>query len=98
MLKEQRSECMAVFIEAPESNEELKEISRRVPGPLVANMTMYLCRKHTAISLRAIGDEFVGRDDSTVIHASKTIERKLRTILYMQLTIASIERNLNIRK
>ncbi|HWO41646.1 MAG TPA: isocitrate lyase/PEP mutase family protein [Candidatus Eisenbacteria bacterium] len=28
----------AVFIEAPESREEMKEIARNVPGPLVANM------------------------------------------------------------
>src|SRR5918994_3558753 len=28
----------AIFIEAPESTEEMAEISRRVPGPLVANM------------------------------------------------------------
>ncbi len=28
----------AVFIEAPQSREEMKEISRNVPGPLVANM------------------------------------------------------------
>jgi 2-methylisocitrate lyase-like PEP mutase family enzyme len=28
----------AVFIEAPESTEEMKEIARNVPGPLVANM------------------------------------------------------------
>jgi methylisocitrate lyase len=28
----------AVFIEAPESKDEMREISRQVPGPLVANM------------------------------------------------------------
>jgi 2,3-dimethylmalate lyase len=28
----------AVFVEAPESKEEMKEIARHVPGPLVANM------------------------------------------------------------
>jgi methylisocitrate lyase len=28
----------AVFVEAPESEEEMKEIARHVPGPLVANM------------------------------------------------------------
>jgi methylisocitrate lyase len=28
----------AVFIEAPENKEEMKEISKNVPGPLVANM------------------------------------------------------------
>jgi methylisocitrate lyase len=28
----------AVFVEAPESKEEMREISRNIPGPLVANM------------------------------------------------------------
>jgi len=28
----------AVFVEAPESREEMREISRNIPGPLVANM------------------------------------------------------------
>jgi methylisocitrate lyase len=28
----------SVFVEAPESKEEMKEIARQVPGPLVANM------------------------------------------------------------
>lgn len=33
-----RSGADAVFIEAPETKEEMKEISKHVPGPLVANM------------------------------------------------------------
>jgi chromosomal replication initiator protein len=59
---------------------------------------MYLCRKYTAISFPVIGDKFGGRDHSTVIHASKTIERKIKADPSMQSAIESIERNLNARK
>jgi chromosomal replication initiator protein len=61
-------------------------------------MAMYLCRKYTETSFPAIGDKFGGRDHSTVIHASKTIERKIKEDPQMQTTIEKIERNLNIRK
>jgi chromosomal replication initiator protein len=61
-------------------------------------VAMYLCRKHTQTSFPGIGDKFGGRDHSTVIHASKTIERRIRDDPNMQATIAVIERNLNIHK
>ena len=61
-------------------------------------VAMYLCRKHTETSFPAIGDKFGGRDHSTVIHASKTIERKIKEDPHMQTTIEKLERNLNIRK
>jgi chromosomal replication initiator protein len=61
-------------------------------------VAMYLCRKYTETSFPAIGDKFGGRDHSTVIHASKTIEKKIKEDPYMQTTIEKLERNLNIRK
>ena len=61
-------------------------------------VAMYLCRKYTETSFPAIGDKFGGRDHSTVIHASKTIERKIKEDPHMQTTIEKLERNLNIRK
>ena len=45
-----------------------------------------------------IGEVLGGRDHSTVIHASKTIERKIKEDPHMQTTIEKLERNLNIRK
>ena len=39
-----------------------------------------------------------GRDHSTVIHASKTIEKKIKEDPYMQTTIEKLERNLNVKK
>jgi chromosomal replication initiator protein len=61
-------------------------------------VAMYLCRKYTGTSYPAIGSLFGGRDHSTVIHASKTIEKKMREDPNMQTTIERLERNLNVKK
>jgi chromosomal replication initiator protein len=61
-------------------------------------VAMYLCRKLTETSFPSIGDKFGGRDHSTVIHASKTIERRIKEDPYMQTTIDKIERNLNVKR
>jgi chromosomal replication initiator protein len=61
-------------------------------------VAMYLCRKYTETSFPAIGTKFGGRDHSTVIHASKTIEKKIKEDPYMQNTIDKLERNLNVKK
>jgi chromosomal replication initiator protein len=61
-------------------------------------VAMYLCRKHTEASFPTIGYKFGGRDHSTVIHASKAVERRLKEDPYMQTTIDKLERNLNIKK
>jgi chromosomal replication initiator protein len=61
-------------------------------------VAMYLCRKYTETSFPGIGEKFGGRDHSTVIHASKTIEKKIKEDPYMQTTIEKLERNLNVKK
>jgi chromosomal replication initiator protein len=77
---------------------DLKAKRRTQNIALPRQMAMYLCRKYTETSFPAIGDKFGGRDHSTVIHASKTIERKIKEDPQMQTTIEKIERNLNVRK
>jgi chromosomal replication initiator protein len=77
---------------------DLKAKRRTKNIALPRQVAMYLCRKHTPISFPAIGDKFGGRDHSTVIHASKTIERKMKADVSMQSAIESIERSLNVRK
>jgi chromosomal replication initiator protein len=59
---------------------------------------MYLARKYTSTSFPAIGSKFGGRDHSTVIHATKTIERKLKEDPQMQRTIEKLEKNLNVKR
>jgi len=57
--------------------EQLK--SKRKTAELVRarQIAMYLCRKYTSNSLKSIGEEFGGRDHSTVIHAITTVENNL---------------------
>jgi chromosomal replication initiator protein len=61
-------------------------------------VAMYLCRKHTSTSFPIIGYKFGGRDHSTVIHASKTIEKKIKEDPYIQATVEKLEKNLNVKK
>ena len=61
-------------------------------------VAMYLCRKYTSTSFPAIGYKFGGRDHSTVIHASKTVEKKIKEDPYMQATIEKLEKNLNLKR
>ena len=77
---------------------DLKAKRRTQNIALPRQVAMYLCRKHTETSFPAIGDKFGGRDHSTVIHASKTVERKIKEDPNMQTTVEKLERNLNIRK
>ncbi|HKX83434.1 MAG TPA: helix-turn-helix domain-containing protein, partial [Pyrinomonadaceae bacterium] len=77
---------------------DLKAKRRTQNIALPRQVAMYLCRKYTDTSFPGIGDKFGGRDHSTVIHASKTIERKIKEDQNMQSTVEKLERNLNVRK
>lgn len=46
---------------------------------LCRQVGMYIAKKHTSFSLKAIGLEFGGRDHSTVVHAVKAIEKRLKS-------------------
>lgn len=71
----------AVFIEAPESKEEMKEISRNVPGPLVANM---LERGVTPLmrpqELRDLGFDLVVWPLTPVYSVAKSLTEVYRTL------------------
>ncbi len=73
---------------------DLKSKRRTKNIAVARQVAMYLCRKYTATSFPAIGAEFGGRDHSTVIHASKTIERKATTDPEIKATVERLERQL----
>lgn len=77
---------------------DLKAKRRTKNIAIPRQVAMYLCRKYTETSFPAIGTKFGGRDHSTVIHASKTIEKKIKEDPYMLTTIEKLERNLNVKK
>jgi chromosomal replication initiator protein len=74
--------------------EQLK--SKRKTSEIVRarQIAMFLCRKHTSASLKSIGEEFGGRDHSTVIHAISIIEDESRLDLGLKRSIDDIENKL----
>lgn len=57
-------------------------------------IAMYLSRKILDISLPKIGDQFGGRDHTTVIHACSKIERELESDTNLQKTIFELEKRI----
>jgi chromosomal replication initiator protein len=66
-----------------------KKKPQRISFP--RQIAMYLSRKHTDHSLPKIGEEFGGRDHSTVLHAYNKIEELLESDVDLQKKIDEIE-------
>ena len=56
---------------------------------------MYLCRKLTDMSLPKIGEEFGGRDHTTVIHAYEKISEGVKNDEALQDTINDITKKIS---
>jgi len=67
-----------------------KKRSRNIAFP--RQIAMYLARKLTASSFPAIGERFGGRDHSTVIHATSTIDRRLKNDDRLRSDLEELER------
>ncbi|MGF7186437.1 chromosomal replication initiator protein [Desulfitispora alkaliphila] len=70
--------------------EELKSKKRTRNVSYPRQIAMYLCRELTDYSLPKIGEEFGGRDHTTVIHAHEKISRELKEDLSLQQTIGDL--------
>lgn len=58
------------------------------------HIAMYLCRKHTTASYPEIGQNFGGRDHSSVIHAANVVGTKLKTDKEIENIIVNIEQQI----
>jgi len=70
--------------------EDFKAKKRTKTVAFPRQIAMYLSRELTDASLPKIGDEFGGRDHTTVIHAHEKISRTLASDPQMQTTIQSL--------
>ena len=59
-------------------------------------IAMYLCRKHTRNSYPELGDQFGGKDHTTVIHAVKKITTRLPNDPLLQQHIESLSKRLPV--
>jgi chromosomal replication initiator protein len=60
------------------STDELRSSSRTRPLVEARQIAMYLCRELTDLSLPKIGEQFGGRDHSTVVHATNKIKTSMK--------------------
>jgi chromosomal replication initiator protein len=58
---------------------------------------MYLAKNLTGKSLKAIGENFGGRDHSTVIYSCKTVQDLLDTDAVFQETVSDLEKKIKLR-
>lgn len=72
------------------SSKQLRDRSRAHHVLLPRQVSMYLARELTELSLKQIGDYFGGRDHSTVLHAC----RKVETALQKDVSLSGVVRQL----
>lgn len=75
--------------------EDFKSSRRTKNVAYPRQIAMYLCRKYTDASLPKIGEEFGGRDHTTVIHAYEKISQSLNTDESLQNIINDVSKKLN---
>ncbi len=74
--------------------DEMKAKKRTRTVSFPRQIAMYLCRELTDSSLPKIGDEFGGRDHTTVIHAHEKIGGELKSDVNLQQTITELVKNI----
>ena len=57
------------------------------------NVSMYIIREITGMSLKDIGSEFSGRDHSTVSYAIRTIVERMEEDMHLEETVEDIIKN-----
>jgi chromosomal replication initiator protein len=73
---------------------DLKSEKKHKVLALPRQIAMWLVRKHVKSSFPDIGEKFGGKDHSTVIHACKKIEEKMKTDAQLRNTVESLEKTL----
>ena len=74
--------------------DEFKSQKRNRNISFPRQIAMYLCRDIIGLSLPKIGDEFGGRDHTTVIHAIAKIEEDMKTNQETKRTVEELKRNI----
>ena len=76
--------------------ETLASKTRKRQIVVARQLSMYLAKKLTDQSLKAIGENFGGRDHSTVIYSCRTVQDLLDTDLVFQDTVSELEKKIKL--
>jgi chromosomal replication initiator protein len=78
------------------SVEDLKGNSRRREISFARQLGMYLMRKYTDLSLPRIGEEFGGKDHTTVMYSCEKIDRESKNDLTVDRTLRQLSDRINL--
>ncbi len=87
------SEVARTFNTTPEM---LRGPSRRSNVSNARKVSMYVIREVTGMSMEDVGQEFGGRDHSTVVYAVNDLSRKLQTDTHLRETVEDIIKNVRL--
>jgi chromosomal replication initiator protein len=76
--------------------EDLKGNSRRREVSLARQVGMYLMRQHTDLSLPRIGEEFGGKDHTTVLYSCEKISQLCQQDLELSKTLSELSDRINL--
>ena len=76
--------------------EKIQGKTRKREVVMARQLSMYLAKHHTNSSLKAIGDNFGGRDHSTVIYSCKTVEDLIDTDPLLKDALNELERKVKM--
>ncbi len=76
--------------------EKLKSQTRKRGIVIARQLSMYLAKNLTNKSLKAIGENFGGRDHSTVIYSCKAVQDLLDTDMIFKDTVADLEKKIKM--
>ncbi len=74
--------------------DDLKSQRRSRDVSFPRQIAMYLCREMTDMSLPKIGDDFGGRDHTTVMHACEKIKSDMNSSAELRRTVEDIRKNI----
>jgi chromosomal replication initiator protein len=76
--------------------DKLESETRKRQVVIARQLSMFLAKNLTTSSLKVIGDQFGGRDHSTVIHSCRAVQDMMDTDLIFKDTVADLEKKIKM--
>ncbi len=76
--------------------DKLQGKTRKREVVIARQLSMYLAKNHTTNSLKTIGDQFGGRDHSTVIYSCRTVQDLMDTDILFKDTVSELEKKVQM--
>ena len=103
IIKEIQSDVSVDFIQKTVAEyfkvdlESLKSKIKKREIVIPRQVAMYFCKRYTQLTLALIGENFGGRDHSTVIHALESVEDMMKTDANFKSSVEELGKKLKLR-